>query len=755
MRTGLEDAAEGVLRDVRASGRTVLLESEGYALLQAAGLGVPEHRVLTSPAGVDDLDLDALGGERVVVKVMSPAIAHRADVGGVRIVAAERPAIAAAIREMASRFRDEPVEGYLVARFVEHDAGLGAELLLGARWTDDFGPVISLGPGGVDGERLCREMRPGREVAIFSPSLTDPDRILPILDGKAITPWIIGAGRGGTVHLAPAALRDLLVGFLRFAARHIPDDLLELEVNPLALTADGPVALDVLARVGSPLGAQPAPRPAENIRRLLRPQSIAVIGVSERMNPGHRIVCNVLREGFDPSRLLVIKPGLDSLEGCRCVPDLAALPEPVDLLVVSLDAARAVTTVEEAIAGERAHGIILIAGGMGEHEAGRGLERRLETAIAAARASPGGGAVVNGGNCLGIRSVPGRYETMFIPEERMPAPSAETAPVALIAQSGAFACSRASRMPDLQPRYNISVGNQVDLTVGDYLTHLAGDPSVEVFACYIEGFRPGDGERFARAVGAIRESGRSVVVYRAGRTPAGITATSSHTVSVAGDYVVAREILGAAGALVAPSLSDFDDMVRLLCLLRGRPPAGDRLGAISNAGFECVAIADHLGPFRLASFGEPTRRALGQLLEAARLDRVVQVQNPLDLSPIAGDQAYGRAVRLLLDAPEVDVAVVGCVPMTGALDTLPADRGGTGFAGASVTERLIRLYRDSTKPWVAVVDAGPMYDPMAARLRQGGITTFRSADRALRLLAACRSHLQAIRGDPGRTVASH
>ena len=77
------------------------------------------------------------------------------------------------------------------------------------------------------------------------------------------------------------------------------------------------------------MATKPA-RPIEKIDRLLHPRTAAVVGVSKAMNPGHVIVNNLVREGFDRERIYVVKPGEDEIEGCRCVPALEDLPEKVD-----------------------------------------------------------------------------------------------------------------------------------------------------------------------------------------------------------------------------------------------------------------------------------------------------------------------------------------------------------------------------------------------------------------------------------------
>jgi acyl-CoA synthetase (NDP forming) len=155
-----------------------------------------------------------------------------------------------------------------------------------------------------------------------------------------------------------------------------------------------------------------------------------------------------------------------------------------------------------------------------------------------------------------------------------------------------------------------------------------------------------------------------------------------------------------------------------------------------------VAIADALGPFTLAPFEPATREAIGAVLERARLAGIVSVRNPIDLTPILGDADTEAVARAILADPGVDLGVIGCVPMTGALDTLAAAVGHLEDVRepSSVASRLVHLFAESTKPWVAVVDAGHLYDPMAQVLEEGGVPTFRTADRALAILSRwCRA----------------
>jgi acyl-CoA synthetase (NDP forming) len=654
----------------------------------------------------------------------------------VLVVPRDRAAMRTAVRSLEHCFASQDVHGYLLLEYIPHERSLGHELLLGAHWTEDFGPVVTFGPGGIYTEFLAASLKTGRSVALMSPGLTAPEDLEAILAAKALTPLITGRLRGQKAIMEMAGLTDLVSRLMTFAAEVMPDRISEFEINPLVLAGGGAVAVDALVRLGRPAATAAPPRPLHKLHHLLQPRQIGIMGVSSRMNPGRIILKNLLRQGFTPDCLHVIKPGCETLDGCRCYPGLDALPVTLDLLVLSISAAQVPEVIEEVVSTGRAESLIVIPGGLGELAGSEGLARRVRSALDRSRTTAGEGPLVNGGNCLGIRSRPGGFDTMFIPGYKLPPPQGKETPLAVISQSGAWAVARASKLSDLVPRYMISIGNQVDLTMGDYLEALKHDPEIRIFACYVEGFQPGDGARWMQAAAEITASGRTVILYRAGRTPSGARATASHTASIAGEYAVTRELARQAGVVVADSLADYEDLVRLFSMLHDTPVAGWRLGAISNAGFECVAVADNLGAFTLADFAPHTVERLRDLLGDCRLASVVDVRNPLDVTPLMSDAAYAEAARTIMEDELVDVGVIGVVPLSGAIQTLAAGEhhGEDVDSPESLAGRLLHWPGRRRKPWVVVVDGGAPFDAMVRRLESGGVPTFRTADRAMRLL---------------------
>ena len=720
---------ERIVERARRERRARLLEPEGLELLTALGLAVPTYEFIPLNGGLSAERLRRFASRDLVVKAVSLDIPHRTVVGGLRFVRRDATAVQAAIAEMSRDLAAFEIAGFTLHERVPFEPGPASELLFSLRWTREFGPVVCAGLGGAGAERLAARLRDGASLAIASPHLTGTGDWADALRGTLLGDLI---GSGGHPRIAEvSAVYDRM----RRAALALPADLLsEIEINPLVWASGEPVALDVLVDLPPTSPSIAAPRPVAKIRHLLEPRSIGIVGISRRRNPGRVILDNLLTDGFDPARLHVVKAGLDAIAGCAAVPDVASLPEKVDLLIVAVDARRSLEVVGEAIATDKAESFLLISGGLGERTGSDGLAAALRAALAEARRSRDGGPVLNGANCLGLRSQPGAIDTLFLPRHKLEC--AVGSGTALISQSGALLAALLSR-DDTGFRYAISLGNQNDLTLGDYLEYLKGDAATRAVAVYVEGFQPLDGLRFLEAARELRQSDRPVLLYRGARRAAGARAAASHTASIAGDSDVARALSRAAGIVEADSLEELAGLIEIASRLTDRRAAGSRLAVVTNAGYECVAAADNLNGLELAPFGEATRTRLAEIFGRARLDGVVDVGNPLDLTPMAGDEAFAEAVAALVGDDSVDLAIVGCVPLTPALETLPASsaHGEDVLRPDAVAARLGRLWRSTDKPIVAVVDAGPAYEPFRRALREQGLPVLPSIDRATRLLA--------------------
>lgn len=745
---------ERIFERAEKDNRSFLLEHEVYALLRASGIDAPPFFFVKKGARATREKLSVLGSDQVVLKIVSPQIVHKSDVGGVAFVENRvgevNRAINRMLAEVPAKFAGPEaagldIRGVLVIEKVAFtDLGFGSELLLGIRNSREFGPAVTMGLGGLDVEYVNERLKEKTAVAIGSAHLLRGDQIEGLLEPLAFYDKLVEGFRGRPAPVSRGVLVEAFDRFRRLAAHFSPYSrksafvIEEAEVNPFVVRNGALVPLDGMCRFSRRRWAA-RPRLSAGLEVLLHPRSIGIIGVSERMNLGHFILNNILREGFLKERIYVVKPGLAEIDGCRCVPTVADLPEAVDLFVLTLAAGQSAGVMAELVAGEKARSVILIAGGMGEKQGMEGIEEEIKRLLQTSRKKKKITPVVNGGNCMGIFSRPGHYDTTFIPVHKLASPGKENPQLVYISQSGAFMASRMSKIPEVEPLYAISLGNQIDLTASDYLDYFRAHDSVPLYALYIEGFQPGDGLALARAAGEIVRKGKSVLVYKSGRSPEGRKATSSHTASVAGDYTVCRAIMESAGVFVAETLAEFESAIRALPALARKSAPGRRVGLISNAGFECVILADGLHDgfnLELTALAEPTKARIAEILRPLGIDRLQDIRNPLDLTPVADDAAFAGCVEALLSDPNVDCAVVSPVPMTAALQTLaPAETHAENIHNPqSIGPRLIEIIRGTAKPVVVNLDAGSLYDPLAGMLKGAGVPVFRRSDEALRFL---------------------
>jgi acyl-CoA synthetase (NDP forming) len=135
------------------------------------------------------------------------------------------------------------------------------------------------------------------------------------------------------------------------------------------------------------------------------------------------------------------------------------------------------------------------------------------------------------------------------------------------------------------------------------------------------------------------------------------------------------------------------------------------------------------------------RAELDAILRKYRLERLVNIANPLDLTPMAPDAAHEDVLRLMLACPAIDAVVASFVPLTPTMKTTPEEISDQ----SSLAQRLPVIFDETDKPLVVAIDAGPLYDPLARALREAGIPVFRSADTAVRTLGRYLSYKSEMR----------
>jgi acyl-CoA synthetase (NDP forming) len=757
-------------------GRSFLFEYEVYNLLALSGAETPPKSILI-PRGArpSDDELMALPGEKVVLKVISPTIIHKTEVSGVRIVSKNPNSIRSAIRRMIYEVAENyaqwctlntdgvhesyrgltgevlinairrDIKGVLLVQFMPPDSGaFGNELIVGLRNTREFGIVISAGLGGTDTELYAKRFRKGQAIVAASCELIDGESFFDMFRKTISYKKLAGLTRGQRRIVTDEQLIECFSSFIEMGRHYSPVNpdaefvIEEMEVNPYTFTDFLMVPLDGMCRFSLPRSIENH-RPVAKIENLMHPKKIGLIGVSaKRKNFGRIILENILAEGYPRENVILLRDGVDEIDGVRCVPDLKSLPVKLDLFVVAVGAEQIPDLVDEIISLDAANSVMLIPGGMGESEESKDRAEKVIAKIDEVHGTESGGPIFLGANCMGVVSHPGRYDTWFIPDEKLPkdrqAPHHRSA---LISQSGAFMLHRYSQCPELAPAYMVSMGNQTDLTLGDMVKYFKDSDKVDVIAVYAEGFNDFDGLEFCKAVREAVLIGKEVVFYKAGRTPEGKNATSGHTASLAGDYMVCESCVRQAGAIVARSFTEFQDLFLLAENISNKKIHGNRLAAVSGAGFEAVGMADSIHSddyqMQLAGYSAKTIAQLQEIMVNKRLDGLVTVSNPLDINPSADDETHASVVDILAQDGAIDAIVVGLDPLSPAMHTL-FDTSAPSFAMDAengIVQLLSEVARRSMVPVVGVIDGGRLYDPMRDALLKNGIPVFPVCDRAV------------------------
>jgi acetyl-CoA synthetase (ADP-forming) len=223
-------AIADVIEAARSEGRTVLTEVESKQVLLEAGIPVVPSR-LARDAG-EAVAAAAEAGYPVVLKIVSPDIPHKSDVGGVRVGLASAAEVEAAFAEIVAAAQKARPEARIHGVAVQRMAPVGAEVIVGLTKDPQFGPVIMFGLGGVFVEVL-------KDVAFRIVPLEPRDAAEMVREIKG---YPVLEGVRGRPPADVAAIESLILGVSEFAEAH--PEVAELDLNPVFVYPEGAVAVD-------------------------------------------------------------------------------------------------------------------------------------------------------------------------------------------------------------------------------------------------------------------------------------------------------------------------------------------------------------------------------------------------------------------------------------------------------------------------------------------------------------------------------
>ena len=674
--------------------RTLLSEAEGYALLAARGIPVPRYAVAATHN--EAARAANTTGYPLVMKVISPDIIHKSDAGGVitGIGSAEeaRAAFDRITRNVLAYHPGATITGIMV----EQQLAPGLELIIGGKTDPAFGKVITVGLGGKLVELI-------RDVSI---------RVLPVDEGeiramiRELRAYRLIAGFRGE----PARDEATLARIIGTAADMFYSEpgLSEFDINPLVLYESGACAVDArFYRDDAPAAAATAPVP-EMPASLLDIHSIAVVGASQDPNKvGYAICRNLLTF---PGKLYPVNPRTPMILGRTAYPDLASVPEKIDLAVIAIPAPGVPGVIEEA--GRKGIPLSIIISS-GFREGGSEGSRLEEEILATARRY---GMRIMGPNCLGLMLPHQEINTTFDPVSPKPGR------IAFISQSGAIITTIVdwSLPEEIGFSAVISVGNQADLTFEDFLRYAGNDPATLAIILYIEQIR--FGARFMETVRKVSIT-KPVVAIKSGASRIGQKAASSHTGSLAGSYEVYMAAFHQSGVIPVSSIREAFQAAELLS--SEGYPRGTRAIVITNAGGFAVLGSDYAERFGIGMVEFPP-----ELI--AELDAVLPAdwsrENPIDMVGDSSADRFARTFDIMIQRQDLwDIAFVIAVP-SAISDPI------------RVANEIVRFSRNTHKMIVGCMIGGDSMKTPLRILRDSQIPNFPDLEDAFRAVGNICKH---------------
>jgi acetate---CoA ligase (ADP-forming) len=437
-----------------------------------------------------------------------------------------------------------------------------------------------------------------------------------------------------------------------------------------------------------------------DLRKLLKPRSIAVVGVSpDRPLIGTRTYRNLRRHGFKGA-LYPINPRYEKFDEDRCWPGLSALPEIPDLVYIAIPAARCAEVVEDC--AKLGVGAIEIAsGGFTESGAeGAAMEKRI---VAAAK---GADIALCGPNNMGYLNYHDRIIAWPAATPRL----ADPGRIAVVTQSGSvgIVISQDERRAGLA--YLVTSGNEAVLTASDYLLFFAEQENVSVILMFLETIR--EPRKFAQAAERARTKGKRIAVLKVGRSETGSRAVAAHTGAIAGEAALYDAFFRKHGILVARELDALIEMGTLLSAYP-QPPVTPNVVPMTLSGGEAALLAD------LAA-------EQGVVLPELSPDCVARLKpnfpawqtprNPLDAYGLGWDAGRIEGMLTAL-AEEKDIGAIAL-----ALDA-PASGGADAPWAVQAAEMCARL-KDKTKAKFVFFNntaAGGLYPKLQETVSASGI----------------------------------
>ena len=383
-----------------------------------------------------------------------------------------------------------------------------------------------------------------------------------------------------------------------------------------------------------------------SIARLIKPQSVAVIGASaDPTKTAGRPVAYLKKMGFS-GQIYPVNPKVNEIDGLQCYANISSLPAVPDVGMVLLSAERAHLAVRELSEKGCVAAIVLASGYAETGEEGAARQKQLIEAAGDMR--------ILGPNTIGLVNLTDGI--MLSATGALDMPHFPVGGIGVVSQSGGIMGSLLSRAAarGIGLSKLISTSNEVDLEMADFIDHLADDPATTVIALYIETVR--NPQKFRAACFKAAKVGKPVVAFKIGRSEAGARAAVSHTGAMAGTDRMYDALFKQVGVIRAQTFADLLDIP--VALATRRKLRGNRIAILTSTGGAGTLISDDLGLFNFDT--PPPDETTSSVLRALHSgSEAVLDRNPIDvtLAGLRPDLLRG-AISALLASTTYDALMI-------------------------------------------------------------------------------------------------
>jgi len=469
-----------------------------------------------------------------------------------------------------------------------------------------------------------------------------------------------------------------------------------------------------------------------NMDPLFYPEAVAVVGASPDIVRDRAGFFGSLRECFK-GRLYPVNPRHAEIQGLKCYGRVKDIPEQVDYALVMLPREKVPAVLEDCAAAKVKFVLVFTSGfsEIGDFE----LERKL---VDIARA---GGTRIVGPNCIGAHCP--ENGLVYYP----PMMSDNPGDVAFFSQSGGHALNFLIRGLSLGVAFNkvISVGNQADLRIEDFIEYFGADERINYICGYVEDIK--DGERFKKlARSIIIEKKKPFIIWKGGRSEEGARATRSHTGAMAIPVKIWDSVMGQLGVINAESQEEMADILTSLRL--GFLPRGLNTCILVAGGGSSVELTDavSLNGLSVPELSEGVQDAIGEGISRVN----TSTRNPIDLGMFGfAPNIFVESAARAAEDPAIDIIMVCQYPeivsfMVKELWEASADL---------IVEGLSKI----KKPVVMVIprvvhhraDVDEIRADFTRKLNAAGIPVYTSAARAARAARKIARYLDYMKRNAG------